>query len=332
MLWSCVPVLTAEEPAVKEPPGQTKTTVVEIGASAKMETTPSEPAEQTGLPEALEQTKPKMEWSLNAAKLFWSVVMIVLAYYAIAFVSRILERIAERWVNLRLAVMRLIPFIRVLGWTGVVYMIVAGILAPPIETLLALTASAGIALGFSSQDILKNMFGGMMILMDRPFQVGDKIQLGDHYGEVLQIGLRSVRIVTPDDSVVSIPNSDIVNQPVSNANNGESNCQVVAELFLPLNLDLSVLKTIARRAAVVSRYVYLNKPIVVLFKNEIHEGRSLLKMRVKAYVLDIRYEFPFAGEMTELIVETLLRKNLLDDANLLTAPACLPTILDTTHE
>jgi hypothetical protein len=178
MLWSCVPVLTAEEPAVKEPPGQTKTTVVEIGASAKMETTPSEPAEQTGLPEALEQTKPKMEWSLNAAKLFWSVVMIVLAYYAIAFVSRILERIAERWVNLRLAVMRLIPFIRVLGWTGVVYMIVAGILAPPIETLLALTASAGIALGFSSQDILKNMFGGMMILMDRPFQVGDKIQLG----------------------------------------------------------------------------------------------------------------------------------------------------------
>jgi hypothetical protein len=69
-----------------------------------------------------------------------------------------------------------------------------------------------------------------------------------------------------------------------------------------------------------------------LFKNEIHEGRSLLKMRVKAYVLDIRYEFPFAGEMTELIVETLLRKNLLDDANLLTAPACLPTILDTTHE
>ncbi|GAB6096821.1 mechanosensitive ion channel [Desulfatiferula olefinivorans] len=332
MLLCRVAVTAAVDPVSEEPSGRTEISVVDAGASADAETVPSESAAKSGLPEALAQTKPKVEWSLSAAKLLWSVVVIVLAYYVIAFVSRILERIAERWVNLRLAVMRLIPFIRVLGWTGVMYVIVAGILAPPIETLLALTASAGIALGFSSQDILKNMFGGMMILMDRPFQAGDKIQIGDHYGEVIQIGLRSVRIVTPDDSVVSIPNSDIVNQPVSNANNGESNCQVVAELYLPLGLDFSVLKTIARRAAVVSRYIYLNKPIVVVFKNEIHEGRSLLKMRVKAYVLDIRYEFPFAGDMTELIVETLIRKNLLDDANPLTAPACLPTIMDTPHE
>lgn len=263
------------------------------------------------LPDVLDQTKPKLSWSLSAGKLFWSIIMALMAFYAIKFISRMLERIAERWVNLRLTVMRLIPFIRVLGWTGVIYIIVAAILAPPIETLLALTASAGIALGFSSQDILKNIFGGLMILMDRPFQVGDKIQIRDDYGEVVQIGLRSVRIVTPDDSIVSIPNSDIVNQSVSNSNNGESNCQVVAELYLPLGIDLSLVKKIARRAAMVSRYVYLNKPIAIILKNEIHEGRSLMKMRVKAYVLDIRYEFAFASDMTELIVEELHKKRLI---------------------
>ncbi|MCB0314052.1 MAG: mechanosensitive ion channel, partial [Calditrichaeota bacterium] len=53
------------------------------------------------------------------------------------------------------------------------------------------------AIGFAAQDILKNIFGGLMLLLDRPFQVGDKIEAGGHYGEVVQIGLRTVRIVTP---------------------------------------------------------------------------------------------------------------------------------------
>jgi len=125
--------------------------------------------------------------------------------------------------------------------------------------------------------------------------------------------------------MVSIPNSDIVNQSVSNSNNGESNCQVVAELYLPLDIDLARLKRIARRAAMVSRYVYLNKPIAIIIKNEIHEGRSLLKMRVKAYVLDIRFEFPFASDMTELIVEALLKKKLIKTEYLSMGPAIIST-------
>jgi small-conductance mechanosensitive channel len=155
-----------------------------------------------------------------------------------------------------------------------------------------------------------------MILFDRPFQVGDKIQLGKHYGEVLNIGLRAVRIVTPDDSQVSIPNSEIVNQSVSNANSGENNCQVVAEFYLPPHIDLVKAKKIAYRAAAVSRYIYLNKPIAIIFKNEIYEGRSLLKMRLKAYVLDIRYEFPFSSEMTERVVSEFLKQGLVTPGDL----------------
>ena len=127
---------------------------------------------------------------------------------------------------------------RIFGWTIVIYIIIANVIEPPIETLIAVTASAGIAVGFASQDILKNIFGGIMILLDRPFQAGDKIQVGSLYGEVLSIGLRTVRIVTPDDSIVSIPNGEIVNQSVSNANSGAFNCQVVAEFFLPPDIDI----------------------------------------------------------------------------------------------
>jgi small-conductance mechanosensitive channel len=135
--------------------------------------------------------------------------------------------------------------------------------------------------------------------------------VGDHYGEVMQIGLRTVRIVTPDDSMVSIPNGEMMNKFVSNANSGASNCQVVAEFYLPADIDMAQAKKIAYRTAAVSRYCYLNKPIVIIFRNEVYHGRSMLKMRLKAYVLDIRYEFPFYSEMTETVIKEFLRHDLM---------------------
>ncbi len=257
----------------------------------------------------LEKSEP--QWSVSGTKLFWTVAVFIVGFLVIKYLTKLLESVAERSPRLRLAVKRLVPILRIAGWAIVIYVIIADILAPPIATLVAVTASAGIAVGFASQDILKNIFGGIMILFDRPFQVGDKIEIGSHYGEVVSIGLRTVRIVTPDDSLVAIPNSEIVNQSVSNANSGETNCQVVSEFFLPADVDIAKVKKIAYRAAAVTKYTYLNKPIAVVVKNEIHQGRSLLKLRLKAYVLDIRYEFAFSSEMTEIVIRELLNHKLV---------------------
>jgi len=264
--------------------------------------------------ETLQETQP--EWSITFGKIFWAIFVFLIGLVAIKYSARLLERIGERWTNLRLTIKGVIPVVRISGWTIVIYFIIANIFEPPIETLIALTASAGIAIGFASQDILKNIFGGIMILFDRPFQVGDKIEVGDYYGEVISIGLRTVRIVTKDDSLVAIPNSEIVNQSVSNSNSGESNCQVVAEFFLPADIDIKRARDLAYRIAAVSRYIYLKKPIAIIFKNEINQGRSMLKLRLKAYVLDIRYEFAFASEMTETVMSEFLKNKLVDPSQL----------------
>lgn len=262
----------------------------------------------------LQETKP--EWSITFGKMFWAFVVFLVGLIAIKYTTRLLEKIGERWANLRLTIKGLVPIVRISGWTLIIYFIIASIFQPPIETLIALTASAGIAIGFASQDILKNIFGGIMILFDRPFKVGDKIEVGNYYGEVISIGLRTVRIVTKDDSLVSIPNSEIVNQSVSNSNSGESNCQVVSEFYLPADIDMQKAKNLAYRAAAVSRYIYLEKPIMIIFKNEINQGRSMLKLRLKAYVLDIRYEFNFASEMTENVMREFIKHKLVDPSEL----------------
>ena len=159
--------------------------------------------------------------------------------------------------------------------------------------------------------MFKNIFGGIMILFDRPFQVGDKIEIGEYYGEVIKIGLRSTRIVTPDDSTVSIPNGEVMSKSVSNTNYGEPNCQVVAEIYLPITVDTEKVRQIAVEAAQVSKYIFLKKPVVVLFFNEVKERRSYLKMRLKAYVMDIRYEFQFKSEMTETVIRELIKEKII---------------------
>tara|TARA_B110000503_G_C7170283_1_gene423911 strand:+ start:4328 stop:5437 length:1110 start_codon:yes stop_codon:yes gene_type:complete len=249
---------------------------------------------------------------ISFGNIFWSLIILLGAYFVIKALVTIIERFAEKSTNYRITLKSLSPFVRIIGWTVAVIWIVEGVFELSNDKLLAFVASAGLAIGFASQDILKNIFGGIMILFDKPFQVGDKIEVGEIYGEVKEIGLRSTRIITKDDSLVSVPNAEVVNTAVSNSNAGEANCQVVAEIFLPIDTDTNTARLIATEAAQISRYIYLNKPIVVLFFNEVKMDKSYLKMRVKAYVSDIRNEFAFKSDMTEIIMKEFFKEGIFN--------------------
>jgi len=249
--------------------------------------------------------------AISFSKIFWTLVLLAIGYFIIKSIIKLLEIFAERSVRYRISIKSIIPIVRIVIWSIVIFAVIKGIYDPPLETLIAMTASIAIAIGLAAQDLLKNVFGGIMLLFDRPFQVGDKIETGKYYGEVLEIGLRATRIVTPDDSVVSVPNMELMNSSVSNANSGELNCQVVAEIYLPLDVDTQKVRKIAIEAAQVSKYIFLNKPVVALFFNEVKQRRSYLKMRLKAYVMDIRYEFQFKSDMTEIVIRELLAQGVV---------------------
>lgn len=246
------------------------------------------------------------------AKLFWAVVFFLIGYFVIRFIGRSIEAWSEKNAERRIRGKAILPMVKIICWLIVSYIIIRGIFNPPASSLIAFGASIGVAVGFAAQDLLKNIFGGFVILIDRPFKVGDKIEVGSVYGEVQDMSLRSTRIQTPDDSMVTLPNGELLNQPISNANSGESNCQVVAEIFLPITIDTVKVRQIAIEAAQTSRFIYLAKPIAVLFFNEIKHDKLCYKMRLKAYVMDIRYEFQFKSEMTEIVISDLLKAGLLD--------------------
>lgn len=257
--------------------------------------------------------RPDIGRVISLQKIFWALIVGIFSYLIINFLIRLTSVFGERHPNRRIAVKRLIPIIRIAGWTFVTYLIIVGVFQPPVETVFAFFASVGVAVGFASQDLLKNIFGGLVILFDRPFHVGDKIEVGKYYGEVLEIGLRSTRIVTADDSIVAVPNGEMMNQSISNANSGEANCQVVAEFYLPLGTDTGKARSIAIEAAKVSKYIYLNKPVVAVFFHEVEGPRTYIKMRLKAYVSDIRDEFAFKSDMSELVISEFMKEGLLKE-------------------
>ena len=290
---------TVSDTSMQSGPADTSSVSDEQGLSAE------------NLESTAEQNIAQLRELISFSKIFYSFLILFITYFLNKYLSLILDNLSEKLTNYRLFIKRLVPISRILIWSFAIYIVIAGVITPPLETIITIGASIGIAVGFASQDILKNIFGGIMIILDRPFQVGDKIQVGDHYGEVQTIGLRSSRVVTPDDSVVSIPNAELMNKAVSNSNSSALDCQVVAEIYLPAIVDVMKAKQIAFRAVYSSPYTFLNKPVDVIVLNELSEKYFLMKMRVKAYVLDIRYEFLFKSDMTELILEELNRQGMI---------------------
>ena len=171
------------------------------------------------------------------------------------------------------------------------------------EALLAVGGSAAVAIGFAFKDLLASLMAGIILLFDRPFQVGDRISFDDTYGEV-EIGLRAVRVQTLDDNLVSIPNHRFLNDSVSSANAGELHQMCAFPFWVGCNEDIESAKRIVYEATASSRYVFIDLPITV----SVREGpvphgaeRFVVELKVKAHVFDGRYETAFGTDITERV-------------------------------
>ncbi len=105
---------------------------------------------------------------------------------------------------------------------GIIVFILATLMAltvlhVEITPLIATLGVGGIAVALAAQELLSNVFGAIAILSDRPYKIGDRIQVSDGMvGDVVEIGLRSTRIKTMDSRLIVIPNSDISKSDIIN--------------------------------------------------------------------------------------------------------------------
>ena len=239
-------------------------------------------------------------------------IISILVFWLVSYITKkVLNKLADKYSSKRILIKNFIPLINFSINIIILFILLFYVLKFSPKDIWALGLSAGIAIGFAVQDLLANIFSGLIIVFTRPFNIGDKISVQNYYGEVTDINLLKIKIVTPDDSTLNIPAKLFLTESLSNANSGELNCQVITELFLPGNIDLQEVKDIAHEAVYSSPYVYLKKPVTILFQDSFKET-SLVKLKIKAYVLDHRLEFKFSSDIYERIKKHFALQNKID--------------------
>lgn len=253
-------------------------------------------------PEKMAKIVEKVEL-FDATKLLIAGMLIVLGFLASRLVRRTLDKLGEGNARRRLTMKKLTSFIRIGIFAVTAYLVIMTFFDAQEDrtALLGLGGTLAVALGFALKDVSSSLMAGILILLDQPFQVGDRVQFNNTYGEVTEIGLRAVRIVTLDDNEVSIPNNKFLTNVVASSNAGALDMMVVIDFHIAATEDFELAKRIIYEACTTSKYVFLEKPVRVELEENVHDGVVCTMLRCRAYVIDTRYEKNFVTDVTERV-------------------------------
>ncbi|MEM9803836.1 MAG: mechanosensitive ion channel domain-containing protein [Cyanobacteria bacterium P01_D01_bin.56] len=161
------------------------------------------------------------------------------------------------------------------------------------ENAFAITGTV-VALGFAFKDYANSIIAGVLELFEAPCQIGDRIKIEDHYGEVVIYGLRGLRLKILTDDIVSIPHNKLWTQAISNANMGNLETQVVTHFYLDHLVLPQQVRSILYRVAQTDRYTQLQLPIEIIVEEQLWGTLFTLK----CYSIDARHEFKYKTDLT----------------------------------
>lgn len=253
-----------------------------------------------------------------------ALVAIAAAVLVLRGITGLTERFSERFSERRLLAQQLGTILRFIVYLITILVVVSSVVTLEREAVLALSGIVAVTVGFALKDLASSVLAGITILFDRPFQVGDRVTVSGQYGEITSIGLRSVRMLTLDDSVVTIPNNRFLTEVVISGNAGALDMQVAMDFYVAMDTDIKAAKRIVYEAVCTSRYVYLQKPIVVQVKDIIESSYLATRLRAKAYVLDVHYEKAFESDVTERVKQAFFEQGVRPPS-VLHQPAALVT-------
>jgi hypothetical protein len=225
---------------------------------------------------------------LSPGKVIFVAILVTATWVLLKWVRGFLDGLEKHNPRLRFMLRQVEPPLRIAIWFGAL-LVSAEILAPSKDAFLAALGSAALAIGLGLQDLIKSLIGGMVIVVDRPFQTGDRVKLAEAYGEVKQIGLRSTRVYTDKGVLVTVPNSDVLTKLIFNANAGVAESVVSAEMVLPSDADADHAMRLCREIAVCCPYTHLGRHVAVDLEEDTKRPRTTI-LTIQAFVYDHRFE------------------------------------------
>ena len=173
----------------------------------------SEQAENANIlmPSWAEYIPDLLQFILVISIVVWAFRLVSLVYDVVRFLDKDddLDGTEKTLISALESVLRF-----VIIFVGAIF--IADALGFELTSLLAGLGISGLAFALAAKDSISNFFGAITVLLDRPFKVGDWVVIGTSEGEVIEINLRTTLVRTSLDTIITIPNANLVNIPVEN--------------------------------------------------------------------------------------------------------------------
>ncbi len=226
------------------------------------------------------------ETPVTLASLIQFIILVILVLIATRMVRRLLRaRVLSRLplgMGAKDAIARLVGYVvLVLG-----LMVALQTLGVDLTALTVLAGALGIGIGFGLQNIVNNFISGLIILFERPIQLGDRVEVGGVQGDVVRIGGRSTTIRTNDNIDMIIPNGEFISEQVVNLSYGDRKVRIRIPFGVSYNSEPRQVEKLALEVAAADPDVLKDPPPSVRFMGF---GDSSLDFELRAWTADLAH-------------------------------------------
>ena len=228
---------------------------------------------------------------------FLSLFVVIGAAVALRVIKGLADGLSQRFSGRRLLIQKIESVTQFVVYVLACAIVIGLSIRLDSTALTVIGGALAFSVGFAMRDLVAAFIAGITIMFDRPFQVGDRVHYAGEYGDIIKIGLRSVRMNTLDHNVVTIPNNKILTDVTSCGNYGALEMQVAMDFYVGLDQDVELASTLIEEACLTSRFCYLERPCPVLAKQVILQDYVAFHLKARPYVLDVKYEKQFETDV-----------------------------------
>ncbi len=172
----------------------------------------------------------------------------------------------------------------------------------------------GVAVGFAAKDTLSNLIAGILLIIDRPFEIGDRIEVwstpagSSSWGDVIDIGLRATRIKTTDNIVVIIPNNEIMTRDIVNYTILSTAIRVRVNIGIAYDTDMAKAKSTIIDVAKGVEWILAEPPPKVVVRNF---GESSVDLQLRVWINDARKRMDTISVITDVVKTSFDEKGIM---------------------
>lgn len=242
-------------------------------------------------------------------KLYLALFVVLIATPIKNFIVIVLNYLEQKWADKTETKIDNIVFDLLNRFSGAIVYAVAVVLALDIMgiNVMPFVAGAGVlgvAIGFAAKDTLSNLIAGILLIIDRPFEIGDRIEVWSapkgnaSWGDVLDIGLRATKIKTTDNIIIVIPNNEIMKRDIVNYTLTSDSIRVRIDIGVAYDADIELAKSLILRVASEVKWVQDDPKPKVVVRNF---GESSVDLQLRVWISDARQRMNTISTITDQV-------------------------------